>query len=157
MPRTQIHSKSLNFTQNQPKSLLKVTAQSHCSEMLVSATLSSVFLWLCSTLLRAWICTGSHEYIQITGSGLMGPHVQFAPSLATSRVKNICSCRNNTYFLKQQSENFARRACARMRARARVRAMAHVHHGSRAPRLTHRSHWAHVGPFASNGRYLPPS
>ena len=53
-------SKSLLKATERSKSLLKVTAQSHCSEMLVSATLSSVLLLLCSALIRAWMCTGSH-------------------------------------------------------------------------------------------------
>ena len=37
-----------------------ITAQSHCSKMLVSVTRCSVLPCYCSTLIRAWICTGSH-------------------------------------------------------------------------------------------------
>ena len=37
-----------------------ITAQSHCSKMLVSVTLCSVLPCYCSTCVRAWICTRSH-------------------------------------------------------------------------------------------------
>ena len=45
-------SKSLRIIQSHSKALLKVTAQSRCSEMLISATLSSVLLLLRSASLK---------------------------------------------------------------------------------------------------------
>ena len=64
-------SSLLHSVQNRRSS---ITAQSHCSKMLVSVTLCSVLPCYCSIYLRAWICTGSHLVSDISDDHIRGQY-----------------------------------------------------------------------------------
>ena len=60
--------RQLHAQNHRSKSQLKIAVRSHWSELQVSVHTKLCSTLLCSPLLYAWICTGSH-YIQALGSG----------------------------------------------------------------------------------------